>query len=123
VVEPEIDGMGGDPAVAYRYTVSGRTYDGFDIGNEKTGDVLSMKPGDHVSIVYAATMPQESCLVGSTDCPNHVYDPYFRAFMFWAILLAGSLLGGIFIGATLLARLLWRSRVPGGLYRLVPPRR
>lgn len=45
VVEPVIDGFGGDPALTYRYSVSGRTYDGFDLGNEKTGDVLAMKPG------------------------------------------------------------------------------
>ncbi len=109
-----IDGFGGDPAVAYRYTVSGRTYDGFDVGNQQIGDILSMKPGDHVSIAYAADMPQESCLEGSTDCPNDVYDPYLRAFMFWAILIVGNLLGGFVIGVFLLARLLRRSRVPVG---------
>lgn len=111
VIEPEIDGMGGDPALAYRYTVSGRTYEGFDVGNETVGDVLSMKPGEPVSIVYAATMPQESCLVGSRDCPGDVFDPYFPAFMFWAILIGGSLLGAVFVGLVLLTRLLLARRL------------
>lgn len=75
VVQPEIDGLGGDPALEYRYTVSGRTYQGQDIGNAVVGDVLSKRRGDHVPIIYAAAMPQVSCLVGSTDCPNSAFDP------------------------------------------------
>jgi len=35
VVEPLIDGLGGDPALAYRYRVAGRTYDGFANANAK----------------------------------------------------------------------------------------
>ena len=111
IIQPEIDGAGGDPGLAYRYTVSGRTHDGFDIGNAKTGDVLSMRAGDHVSIIYAATMPQESCLVGSTGCPNDVYDPELAAVMFWAVLLAGGLVGGVFLGVTLLVRSRRKTRV------------
>lgn len=110
VVEPLIDGFGGDPALSYRYSVSGRTYDGFDLGNEKTGDVLAMKPGDHVAIIYAATMPGVSCLVGSTDCPNDVYDPEILAYAFWGILVGGSLLGGAVVGVTLVARSRHRQR-------------
>jgi hypothetical protein len=111
VVEPVIDGFGGDPALTYRYSVSGRTYDGFDLANEKTGDVLGMKPGDAVSIVYAATMPSVSCLVGSTDCPNDVYDPAIPAFAFWAILVAGSFVTAMVVGAVLIARVLRRRRL------------
>ena len=104
VVEPVIDGFGGDPALTYHYSVAGRTYDGFDLGNEKTGDVLAMKPGDQVAIVYAATMPNVSCLDGSTDCPNDIYDPAIPAFGFWAVLIVGSILGCVIIGIVLLAR-------------------
>ena len=104
VIEPVIDGFGGDPALTYEYAVSGRTYDGFDLGNEKTGDVLAMKPGDHVAIVYAATMPNVSCLVGSTDCPNDINDPAIPAFAFWAILVGGSFIGASVVGLVLIAR-------------------
>ena len=85
--------------------MSGQTYDGFDLGNEKTGDVLAMKPGDHVAIIYAATMPTVSCLVDSTDCPNDIYDPAIPAFAFWAILVGGSFVGAIVVGVVLIARI------------------
>jgi hypothetical protein len=114
VVKSEIDGAGGDPGLAYGYTVSGRTYEGFDIGNAKTGDVLAMRGGDHVSIIYAATMPQESCLVGSTDCPNDVLDPEFASVVFCAILIAGSLIGAVILGVTLHIGSRRRTRVPSG---------
>ena len=104
VVEPVIDGFGGDPALTYRYSVSGRTYDGFDLGNQKTGDVLAMKPGGPVAIVYAATMPNVSCLVGSTDCPNDIYDPAIPAFAFWGILVGGSFIGTTVVGIVAIAR-------------------
>ena len=111
VVEPVIDGFGGDPALTYRYKVSGQTYDGFDVGNEKTGNVLAMRPGDHVSIIYAATMPGVSCLAGSTDCPNDVYDPAIQAYAFWGILLGGSLFGGAVVGVIVVARARHRRRL------------
>jgi hypothetical protein len=110
VVEPLIDGIAGDPALAYRYTVSGRTYEGFDIANAETGDVLAMKPGDRVSIIYAGTMPNVSCLKGSTDCPNDIYDPAIPAFGFWAILIVGSVLGCVGIGVVLITRRASRHR-------------
>lgn len=110
VTEPLIDGIGGDPALAYRYTVSGRTYDGFDIANAETGDVLGMEPGDPVSIIYAASMPNVSCLEGSSDCPNDIYDPAIPAFGFWLILIGGSLLGGLLVGVIWVVRTRFPSR-------------
>ena len=91
VVQPMIDGFGGDPAVAYRYTVTGHTYDGYDIGNSAAGNVLALKPGDPIHIQYAATMPSVSCLAGSTDCPNDVFDPYFAVFIFWSLALIATI--------------------------------
>ena len=85
VIEPEIDGFGGDPAVAYHYTVGGRTYEGYDIASPATGDALRLTAGDRIPIQYAATMPEVSCVAQSTDCPNSVFDPYFGVFVFWSI--------------------------------------
>jgi hypothetical protein len=97
VVEPEIDGFGGDPAVSYRYAVGGHTYTGFDLGSKATGDVLAMRQGDRIPIEYAATMPQISCVAESTDCPNSVYDPYLFVFVFWALaVVTGVVVGGSF---------------------------
>lgn len=73
-------------------------------------DVLALKPGDTVSIIYAATMPNVSCLDGSTDCPNDVYDPAIPAFGFWAVLIVGSLLGCAIVGIILIARKSSRHR-------------
>ena len=100
VIEPEIDGVGGDAAVSYRYSVGHHTYDGFDVGSKATGDVLVKRPGDPIPIQYAATMPQVSCVADSTDCPNSVYDPYLFAFVFWAL----ALLTGLAFAIRSLAR-------------------
>jgi hypothetical protein len=56
-----INGFGGDPAVEYRYTVAGRTYQGQ--GNGELGHQRPefMRPGDPVAIEYAADAPSESC--------------------------------------------------------------
>jgi hypothetical protein len=56
-----INGLGGDPAVEYRYTVAGRTYKGE--GNGELGNQRPefMRPGDPVAIEYAADAPSESC--------------------------------------------------------------
>ncbi|PZR79013.1 MAG: hypothetical protein DLM65_11605 [Candidatus Aeolococcus gillhamiae] len=87
VIQPEIDGLGGDPAVSYHYSVGGHIYDGYDVASSATGDVLRLKAGDHVPIQYAAAVPSVSCVAASTDCPNGVFDPYLAAFVFWALAL------------------------------------
>ncbi len=56
-----INGLGGDPAVEYRYTVAGRTYNGEGNGELGHQRPESMRPGDPVAIEYAADAPSESC--------------------------------------------------------------
>ena len=56
-----INGFGGDPAVEYRYTVSGRTYKGQGNGELGPRGLESMRPGDPIAIEYAAGAPSESC--------------------------------------------------------------
>lgn len=62
-----ISGLGGDPAVEYRYTVAGRTYKGE--GNGELGHQRPefMRPGDAVAIEYAADAPSESCTCNSAS--------------------------------------------------------
>ena len=55
-----INGLGGDPAIEYRYTVEGRTYKGE--GNGELGhEGPEAARGTRVAIEYAATDPSESC--------------------------------------------------------------
>jgi hypothetical protein len=61
VVDSFINGFGGDPAVDYRYTVNGHTYQGWGTGTLGKEDPLSLKPGDSVAIDYAKTEPWKSC--------------------------------------------------------------
>jgi hypothetical protein len=62
VTETYIEGFGGDPTVAYTYTVGGDTYHGTGTGGElDNGDVLRLVPSDRVNIEYAATDPGLSC--------------------------------------------------------------
>ena len=94
VIQPEIDGLGGDPAVSYRYTVGGRSFTGYDVSSEATVDVLGKQPGDPIPIQYAATMPGVSCLAKSNDCPNSVYGPYLFVVVFWALALIAACVAG-----------------------------
>jgi hypothetical protein len=85
LIQAEIDGPGGDPAVSYRYTVGGRSFTGYDLASKATGDALDKRAGDPIPIQYAATMPDVSCVAESTDCPNSVYDPFLFVVVFWAL--------------------------------------
>src|SRR5205823_8974814 len=91
VLEPVIDGFGGDPAVDYTYMVAGRTFRGHDVGSNATGNVLEKRPGDPIPIRYAATMPEVSCVAQSTDCPNDVFAPGLVAFAFWTLALVTAI--------------------------------
>lgn len=95
VVETVIDGFGGDPAVDYTYIVAGRSFRGHDVASDATGDVLQKKPGDPIPIQYAATMPEVSCVAGSTDCPNSVFAPGLVAFVLWTLALVAAVVAGL----------------------------
>jgi hypothetical protein len=109
VVEPQIDGFGGDPAVDYTYLVAGHRYRGHDIASDATGNVLTKKPGDPLPIQYAATMPEVSCVAGSTDCPNSVFAPGLYTIVFWALALVTAIVAGL----TFAVRALVRGLRPG----------
>jgi hypothetical protein len=115
VVEAVIDGFGGDPAVDYTYIVAGQSFRGHDVASEATGNVLDKKPGDPIPIQYAATMPEVSCVAGSTDCPNSIYAPGLAAFVFWALALVTAVLAGLTFGLRTITRSLRRG---GGSERL-----
>jgi hypothetical protein len=91
VVEPVIDGFGGDPAVEYTYVVAGHKFRGHDLASEATGNVLDKKPGDPIPIQYAASMPEVSCVAGSTDCPNDIYAPGLFTVVFWTLALVTAI--------------------------------
>ena len=48
-----INGLGGDPAVDYRYRVAGRVYTGWGTGQLGREALLELHPGDPVAIEYA----------------------------------------------------------------------
>jgi len=56
-----INGLGGDPAVDYRYEVNGRTYRGWGTGELGQEPLLDLQPGDHVAIEYSSRSPGISC--------------------------------------------------------------
>jgi hypothetical protein len=56
-----INGLGGDPAADYRYTVRGHLHTGSGNGGLGHEDLLRLQPGDQVAIDYAAHAPSESC--------------------------------------------------------------
>lgn len=58
VTESNINGLGGDPGVSYRYRVAGHEYTGSGSGKLDNGQLRS---GDPVTIEYAAGDPGESC--------------------------------------------------------------
>jgi hypothetical protein len=62
VIDSFINGLGGDPAIDYRYTVDGRVYDGWGTGGRGYPDLLSLKLGDSLPIQYAKTEPSKSCM-------------------------------------------------------------
>ena len=108
VIQLEIDGLGGDPAVSYRYTVGGRSFTGYDVASKATGDVLDKRSGDPIPIQYAATMPEVSCVAESSDCPNSVYDPYLFVIVFYAL---GLITAGVACTRAALRRARRRRRV------------
>lgn len=112
VLETVIDGFGGDPAVDYTYVVAGRSFRGHDVASDATGDVLQKKPGDPIPIQYAATMPEVSCVAGSTDCPNGVFAPGLVAFVFWTLVLVTAVVAGLTLAVRAITRSLRRGRVP-----------
>lgn len=56
-----INGLGGDTAVDYRYTVAGHVHTGSGNGGLGDEDLSSLRPGDRVAIEYAARSPSQSC--------------------------------------------------------------
>jgi hypothetical protein len=104
VVEAVIDGFGGDPAVEYKYIVAGHSFRGHDLASDATGNVLDKKPGDPIPIQYAATMPEVSCVAGSTDCPNSIYAPGLVVFVFWTLALVTAVLAGLTFAVRAIAR-------------------
>ena len=110
VVEAVIDGFGGDPAVDYTYIVAGQSFRGHDVASDATGNVLDKKPGDAMPIQYAATMPEVSCVAGSTDCPNGVFAPGLVAFVFWTLALVAALGAGLTFAERATVRSLQRGR-------------
>jgi hypothetical protein len=110
VVEPQIDGFGGDPAVDYTYFVGGHGYRGHDIASDATGNVLTKKAGDSLPIQYASTMPEVSCVKGSTDCPNSVFAPGLYTLVFWVLALVTAIAAGLTFAVRALVRGLRRGR-------------
>jgi hypothetical protein len=70
VVDTFINGLGGDPAVDYSYTVNGRSYKGW--GERVPGhlDIMSVKPGTPIPIEYAQAKPTDSC---TCNAAQHIH--------------------------------------------------
>jgi hypothetical protein len=62
VTDSFINGMGGDPAVDYRYVVNSRTYTGWGTGDGVDHpDLLSVRKGAAIEIRYARSVPSQFC--------------------------------------------------------------
>jgi Protein of unknown function (DUF3592) len=61
VTEVYINGLGGDPAIDYRYQAAGHEYSGSGNGGAGHEDLLSLRAGDRVAIEYAGGAPSRSC--------------------------------------------------------------
>jgi hypothetical protein len=81
VTDHFIDGFGGDPNVNYRYSVKGRTYNGYGTGALGGTYALDLHVGDPVPIVYARDSPGASCTCDPSGRSGRAYLPLDAVFM------------------------------------------
>jgi hypothetical protein len=111
VTDSFINGLGGEPAVNYTYSVNGKVYRGWGDYVPGGGDLLSVRPGTTIPIQYALDDPANSCTCDAAH-EDFGWKGALRYFVFILPLV-------IMIGVV--CRTSWRRWWLGAVPRISPP--